>query len=219
MDTCELIRQRDLLDRLGISRSTLWVWRSQNAFPEPVRIGGAAFYDTRAVAAWIKKLTDRNGRGAEAEPYIGIVGGHGRLFNRSSLARLLGVTPKALRRWQERRGFPPGLVMGRQRVWRLDEIEGWAEAFAPELLDRIRGQDRGATMDGTAMENSTDNLLDDGLMTPQEVAELLAVSEERLATWRRNRVGPSWVSLGREPRYPRRAIEAFIRQRLIKTNT
>ncbi len=50
------IRQRELLDELGVSRATLWSWRRKGLFPEPVSLGPQAVAWRRCdVAAWRRR--------------------------------------------------------------------------------------------------------------------------------------------------------------------
>lgn len=50
----KIIRTTELLDRLGISESTLHRWRKAGEFPEPRKLGGRAVgWTEREVEAWI----------------------------------------------------------------------------------------------------------------------------------------------------------------------
>lgn len=48
------------------------------------------------------------------------------------------------------------------------------------------------------------------LLTPSEVAELLATSEITLSRWRRDGQGPPWIRLGIQVRYRRSCVESWL---------
>ena len=48
-----LIRIADVCELLGVSRSTVYTWRSEKAFPEPVKLGPATVrWSVDAIEAW-----------------------------------------------------------------------------------------------------------------------------------------------------------------------
>lgn len=47
-------------------------------------------------------------------------------------------------------------------------------------------------------------------LRPAEVAALLDVSLNTLAIWRHRRLGPSYLKVGRQVRYPRAEVEQFM---------
>ena len=52
------------------------------------------------------------------------------------------------------------------------------------------------------------------LLTPQDAAKRLAVSEKTLQRWRRVRTGPPWIVVGgRSIRYSPNDLDAFIAER------
>ncbi|MFB9775389.1 helix-turn-helix domain-containing protein [Brevibacterium otitidis] len=56
------------------------------------------------------------------------------------------------------------------------------------------------------------------LWTPAQVAEYLAVPEDRLARWRCDRVGPPFVKIGRSVRYHPRQVARWLQGQTRKTN-
>jgi prophage regulatory protein len=53
-----LLRQRDVLALLGVSRATLWSWREAGTFPKPIRLGPNVIAWTEAsVRDWLAKRT------------------------------------------------------------------------------------------------------------------------------------------------------------------
>lgn len=48
------------------------------------------------------------------------------------------------------------------------------------------------------------------LMTPEELAAYLGVTDAALRTWRHRRTGPAWIKVGHEVRYRREAVEAWL---------
>jgi prophage regulatory protein len=49
-----LIRQPEVLRRVGISKSTLWAWVGAGMFPPPVKLGPRAVgWSENAVQSWI----------------------------------------------------------------------------------------------------------------------------------------------------------------------
>ena len=55
------------------------------------------------------------------------------------------------------------------------------------------------------------------LMTPRELAEFLQVDPERLYEWRRKGDGPRFVKLGRDVRYRRADVHAWLEANLRST--
>jgi prophage regulatory protein len=54
------IRSRDVVDMIGVSRSTLWRMVQAGTFPQPVRITSRSRgYLLEAVEAWMKARTER----------------------------------------------------------------------------------------------------------------------------------------------------------------
>jgi hypothetical protein len=59
------------------------------------------------------------------------------------LARMLGVTPRTLFRWDERRIGPPKIKVGKRVLYDLAKIPGWLEEHeraAPPTMRRGRAQ-------------------------------------------------------------------------------
>lgn len=49
-----IMKQKDILNELGVSRTTLWKWRNSGEFPEPVVICGHMIgWRTEAINEWI----------------------------------------------------------------------------------------------------------------------------------------------------------------------
>ena len=55
------------------------------------------------------------------------------------------------------------------------------------------------------------------LMTTKEAAQYLGLSEGTLPVWRCRGVGPEYVCIGRNKRYRRKALDAFIEKGTVKT--
>lgn len=59
------------------------------------------------------------------------------------------------------------------------------------------------------------------MLTPKQAAAQLGVKVETLEAWRARRVGPEYMKLGDEQRSPIRysqaAIDAYLRERTVKT--
>ncbi|MGD8194840.1 helix-turn-helix transcriptional regulator [Herbiconiux sp. P18] len=55
------------------------------------------------------------------------------------------------------------------------------------------------------------------LLTSTQVAERLHVSTATLCRWRQRHEGPSWIKLGRVPRYRADDVEAFIERKRLDT--
>ena len=56
------------------------------------------------------------------------------------------------------------------------------------------------------------------LMTTKEAAQYLGLSEGTLPVWRCRGVGPEYVCIGRNKRYRRKALDAFIEKGTVKTD-
>ena len=53
------LRINDLVDFLGVSRSTLWRWRKDSIIPEPVRVGKRVVLWRKAdIEEWVIKTGD-----------------------------------------------------------------------------------------------------------------------------------------------------------------
>jgi excisionase family DNA binding protein len=57
--------------------------------------------------------------------------------------------------------------------------------------------------------------LDTPMLTPAEVATILAVPQGTLTTWRQNGSGPRWVRVGRHVRYARAELERWLREQTL----
>ena len=56
-----------------------------------------------------------------------------RLLDFAGLCELLGKTSwSTINRWIELRGFPPGHMLGRRRIWTAREVLAWVEAQPAE---------------------------------------------------------------------------------------
>jgi prophage regulatory protein len=54
-----LIRLPSVLERVGVSRSTLWSWVREGRFPPPVRLGlRAVAWKSTSVDRWIEERTE-----------------------------------------------------------------------------------------------------------------------------------------------------------------
>lgn len=60
--------------------------------------------------------------------------------------------------------------------------------------------------------SSSTEYLGSGLLTPDEVAELLRVDERTLANWRYRGIGPVFTKLGGLVRYSKTDLSAFVSQ-------
>ena len=50
----QILRERDVLNMLGISKVTLWRWRRDGAFPQPIRLGpNSVAWRREAVDEWL----------------------------------------------------------------------------------------------------------------------------------------------------------------------
>ena len=54
-------------------------------------------------------------------------------------------------------------------------------------------------------------------LTSAEVAEAFGVSEATLQRWRRTGFGPTYVRVGRRPRYPLESVEDWLADRTVVT--
>lgn len=61
--------------------------------------------------------------------------------------------------------------------------------------------------------------IDEDLWAPEQVAELLTVSVEKLAEWRTKQTGPQWLQFVEEVRYSTIELENFITDAFDKTTT
>jgi len=61
----------------------------------------------------------------------------------------------------------------------------------------------------------------ENLLTPQQVAQFLGLSEAHLARWRMDKTGPSFLKLGSgrggKIRYPETALAEFLKSRTFTT--
>jgi prophage regulatory protein len=63
------IKTRQVLEMLGVSRTTLWRMVQDGSFPYPVQIKGRnAHYVLQAVEAWMRARVQRGPREAKAAP-------------------------------------------------------------------------------------------------------------------------------------------------------
>lgn len=54
MNNLKVIRTKDLLEQLNISRISLWRWSKEGKFPQPLRVNGRAFgYRVQDVEDWL----------------------------------------------------------------------------------------------------------------------------------------------------------------------
>ena len=54
MNNLKVIRTKDLLEQLNISRISLWRWSREGKFPQPLRVNGRAFgYRVQDVEDWL----------------------------------------------------------------------------------------------------------------------------------------------------------------------
>lgn len=54
MNNLKVIRTKDLLEQLNISRISLWRWSREGKFPQPLRVNGRAFgYRVQDVESWL----------------------------------------------------------------------------------------------------------------------------------------------------------------------
>lgn len=54
-NTNTLLRTQQALAHFGICRSTLYRWRDQQGFPQPLTRGRVVLYDTEAIKEWMKQ--------------------------------------------------------------------------------------------------------------------------------------------------------------------
>jgi predicted DNA-binding transcriptional regulator AlpA len=54
------------------------------------------------------------------------------------------------------------------------------------------------------------NILNDKLLAPADVADILGVPINSLKMWRYRRTGPPWLKLGRHVRYRREELERWL---------
>jgi predicted DNA-binding transcriptional regulator AlpA len=52
---------------------------------------------------------------------------------------------------------------------------------------------------------------DKNLLTPAKVAEILGIKVSLLTNWRHNKKGPSYFKIGKQIRYDKKAIDAFLK--------
>jgi len=60
----------------------------------------------------------------------------------TGLARLLGVTPRTLSRWDERRIGPPKIKVGKMVLFEIEKIPAWLETHEREAVIVRRGSSR-----------------------------------------------------------------------------
>ena len=49
-----ILRQRDVEERLGVGRTTLWQWRKDGIFPAPMRLGPSLIgWRESEITAWL----------------------------------------------------------------------------------------------------------------------------------------------------------------------
>ena len=54
MNNLKVIRTKDLLEQLNISRISLWRWSKEGKFPQPLKVNGRAFgYRVQDVENWL----------------------------------------------------------------------------------------------------------------------------------------------------------------------
>lgn len=54
MNNLKVIRTKDLLEQLNISRISLWRWSKEGKFPQPLKVNGRAFgYRVQDVEDWL----------------------------------------------------------------------------------------------------------------------------------------------------------------------
>lgn len=51
--TKRLIRFSELIEEKRVSRQTIYNWIKRKNFPQPIKVGGAVFFDTEAIDQWI----------------------------------------------------------------------------------------------------------------------------------------------------------------------
>jgi hypothetical protein len=74
---------------------------------------------------------------AAADPYRGdIILADRRYATRPGLAKLLGVTPLTLARWDETRIGPPRIKVGKLVLYDLDKLPDWLERHETQPLER-----------------------------------------------------------------------------------
>jgi prophage regulatory protein len=57
-----MLRLPTVLERVGVSRSTLWSWVREKRFPPPVRLGPRAVaWKSSAIDAWIEGRVEAGG--------------------------------------------------------------------------------------------------------------------------------------------------------------
>ncbi len=54
------------------------------------------------------------------------------------------------------------------------------------------------------------NIINDKLLAPADVADILGVPINSLKMWRYRRTGPPWLKLGRHVRYRREELERWL---------
>lgn len=66
-ETLRCLRESEILEALGISRTTLWRWRRNEGFPAPIRIGPATnAWPAAAVERWLASRPTAGGAAPEA---------------------------------------------------------------------------------------------------------------------------------------------------------
>ena len=65
--TDRILRIREVIDRIGVSRSTIYEWQSRGAFPRAIPLGARSIgWRESDVSAWIEARA-RRARGADGE--------------------------------------------------------------------------------------------------------------------------------------------------------
>ena len=59
--------------------------------------------------------------------------------------------------------------------------------------------------------------MNDRLLTSEEVSEYLGLSPHTIEMWRRKKVGPPWVKVGRSVRYKESDVSSWVERRSQET--
>ena len=75
----------------------------------------------------------------------------------------------------------------------------------------------------TPTARSEDTTMQDRLLTPPQVAEILRVNVTTLEAWRGRRIGPAWIKLGDGKRgairYRQSEIDAYLQRSTVQTDS